>query len=87
MKQRRVKILDQNGNQVEGTAVEVDESIERFSKVSLCDGTVLRIKPVATEAVRLSGQWDQDGHPIYVVRTANIVSVVESPDELKQKVN
>ena len=82
MAERRKTVTDQHGNPVEGTVVEVAESTERFSEISLTDGTVLRIKTVVTEAVRLDGKWDQDGHPMYIVRSSNIVSVVDSPAEL-----
>lgn len=60
MAERRRTVTDQYGKQCEGTLVEVAESIERFSEVSLKDGTTVQIKPVVTEAVRVDNQWDQD---------------------------
>ena len=52
---------DHTGKDVEGVVVEVDVSTERFSDISLNDGTRLRIKPVVTEAIRLDDQWDTEG--------------------------
>jgi hypothetical protein len=48
------------------------------------DGTVLRVKLVATEVVRLDGQYDQEGNPIYMVNSTNVLAV-SSPEDLVRK--
>ena len=65
--------------------VEVEEATERFSEIRLKDGTLLRIKPVVTEALRLENSWDNDGNPMYIVRSANVVVVDDFDDSLKRK--
>lgn len=85
MAERRKTIPDPEGNPVEGVVVDVNESTERFSEVSLTDGTKLRIKPVVTEALRQDGKWDSEGNPKYLFRTANVVAIVDAPATLKQQ--
>ena len=86
MTERQVRVRDQEGNLVEGVVVSVVESIERFSEVRLEDGTMLKTKLSPVEAVRVNGQWDADGSPIYVLKTQNVVAVSESPSNLKRTV-
>ena len=78
-------IPDQSGNLVTGDVVEVKESRERFSDIELADGTRIRIKPTVAEAVRVDGQYDNEGNPMYVLRTSNVVFVSHIEDHLKQK--
>ena len=70
---------DPRGSPVDGTVVRVSESVERFCDVTLEDGTVLRAKLVVTEAIRLEGQWDRAGHPVYQVKSTNVIQVASSP--------
>ena len=80
-----VEITDKQGKRYSGTKVSVDESTERFSTVRLTDGTVIRIKAAVTEALRVDGEYDQNGNPVYVVNSTNIVQVDSTPDNLKRK--
>ena len=84
MKKRQVKVQNQQGNRVEGVVVSVAESTERFSEVKLEDGTILKTKLSPLEAVRVNDQWDNDGNPVYVLKSQNVVVVSESPDTLKK---
>ena len=74
------------GKDMEGTVVSVDSSTERFSEVSLEDGTILKTKLSAVEAIRIDGEWDDNGCPVYSLRSQNVVIVYEVPEELKRKV-
>ena len=69
------------GQECEPTVVPIEESIERWSKVKLEDGAELRIKPVPAEVVRLEGMYDSEGVPVYMIKSANIVTVA-TPAEL-----
>ena len=82
---RRKSVPGPAGEPVEGVAVPVVEATERFSDVSLADGTILTIKPVVVEAVRLDDEWDQEGYPKYIVKTAQVISVVSSSDKIMKK--
>ena len=84
MAERRKSVRARGGKSVEGTVVEVTQSIERFSEINLEDGSTLRMKPVVTEVIRLDGQWDKDGNPAYVVKSTNVLVVVDSPPNLKK---
>ena len=68
------------------TEVDIDESTERWSEIRLKDGTVLRAKVVVVSVARLDDQHDPDRNPVYNIKSQTIVSVVDSPDELKAKV-
>lgn len=83
---KRVKVTDAKGNLVDGTEVDVAESVERFCEVKLEDGTHLRAKLSISSAVRLDDQWDNEGNPIYLVRSQNFITVADSHDEFKRRV-
>lgn len=86
MADRKGTVRDPSGREFSGTVVGVEESNERFSDVHLKDGTRLRIKPVVTEALRIDGAWDNEGHPAYIVKSTNVVVVDESDAEYRKKV-
>ena len=77
-------ITDQLGNMVTGDLVEVEVSTERFSEITLADGTRIKIKPVVVEAIRVDGQYDNEGNPMYVLQTSNVVSVSHVDKSLKK---
>ena len=86
MAEHRRTVKDISGRSVEGIVIAVEESTERFSDVKLADGTVLKTKLIAIDAVRMVDVWDPEGNPVYSLKTSNIVAVSESPQELKRKV-
>jgi hypothetical protein len=83
MPERRVKAPLPNGQIVDASEVPVDVSTERWSEVTLEDGTVLRIKPVVVSVTRLDGHFDNDGNPWYMVKSNALVSIVEVPEALR----
>ena len=83
---RKTKVPGADGKLHPATNVDVDQSTERWSEIRLTDGTVLRAKIVVVGAARIDGQHDLDLNPVYHVKSHNIISVVEAPDELKAKV-
>ena len=44
----------------------------------------LKMKLVATEVWRVVDEWDQEGNPIYVVKSSNVLTV-NPPEELRRK--
>ena len=56
---------------------------EHWNEYLLDDGTILKLKPIATEVYRVEGKYDQDGNPMYVLRSRNVL-VVNAPDELRR---
>lgn len=83
---RKIKVPYQN-RVVEGTEVEVEESIERWSDVKLEDGVHLRLKSTVLTAVRLDGEWDQEGNPVYVLNATPVMTLAEIPEQYKRKRN
>ena len=86
MVERKGSVRDQQGKQIAGTIVDVAESNERFSHVTLEDGSILKVKVSVLEALRVDDQWDPDGNPTYIVKSHNVVAVSESPEQLRRKV-
>ena len=72
------------GQEVEGEVVEIEEIIEKPIRIVLADGTELRLKTDVVEVVRVRGKWDQEGHPVYSVKTGNLLAVLDSPKRLRR---
>ena len=81
---RRKSVVDAQGVSVEGTVVPILESIERFGQVKLEDGSVIQAKLTVVEAIRIEDQWDNEGNPAYVVKSHNVIQVIESPPHLRK---
>ena len=73
------------GQMAEGVVVEIDESSEKWSEYTLSDGTVLRGKLTLIGAVRIDGQYDPQGNPMYAMNMTPTLVVSSVPDRLKQK--
>jgi hypothetical protein len=72
------------GNQeLEGEIVPFRGDVEHWNEYLLDDGTVVRMKVVAMEMVRVDGQYDADGNPVYIINSTNVTHV-SAPDELKR---
>ena len=70
------------GNQVEGRRVAFEAVEEPWTKCKLPDGTIIRLKLVVADIVRV----DEDlpgGEPHYVVKSSNILAVDE-PDSSEE---
>jgi hypothetical protein len=78
---RRVPLPD--GSEVEAHVVGFEPTVEPWSEYVLEDGTTVRIKTVVGEFLRLEGQYDQRGDPLYVVNSTNVVHVVAA-EELRR---
>jgi hypothetical protein len=72
------------GHDIPVTDVPVVEAEERFVQYKLEDGTVLKVKNVATSILRVDNEYLPDGNPVYLVLSTPAVSVVSSPLNNKQ---
>jgi hypothetical protein len=81
VRKRRIKGPD--GSEVEATELSFQNVREYWNEYLLDDGTILKLKPIATEVFRLEEQYDPDGNPIYILRSKNIL-VVNAPDHVKR---
>lgn len=84
---RHLDLPDPSGDSLDATDVAVVESVERFSEIRLEDGTTLRTKPAIIQVFRAHDRWDRDGSPVYVVRSQNLVCVLDAPDELTKGIH
>jgi hypothetical protein len=83
--ERKTKVqVVPGGPLVEGVAVGVDESSEKWSEYRLEDGTTIRLKQVLVDVTR-TALFDPEGNPQYVVKAQPVLAIVEVPDRLKQK--
>ena len=48
------------------------------------DGSVLRLKPSVLAAIRIPGQYDPEGNPMYTLKTQVIMTIAEAREELKR---
>lgn len=83
--ERPIKIANPvDGKVVDGFEVPVVESTERWTEVKLEDGSIIRVKPSVLSAIRIPGQFDQDGNPMYMLKATNAMMVAEAKDALKK---
>ena len=85
MTEKKVTVPLPTGGFGEGFEVTVDESLDRWSEVTLEDGTKLRVKANVLSAIRLKDVWDQEGNPTYVVKSNATISLLSSPEVLRKK--
>ena len=81
----RTKVQIPTGENVSGTLVSIDESVERYSEIKLSDGSVLRVKVNVVEVIRLDDRHDDNGNPVYAIKSSNHILVSSAPSELKRE--
>jgi len=82
---KKVKVPMPDGKTSEGVEVPIEVSNERWSELTLEDGSVIRVKATVVSVIRIDGLYDQDGNPVYVVKSATTTAVAFSPEELRRK--
>ena len=68
-----------------GKEVDFDVIGEDWNTYQLKDGTVLKVKMVLAGVIRLYNKFDPLGNPIYLIKSTNVVRVMDVPGELKRK--
>lgn len=64
------------GRQVDGNPVDFSTRKEDFNEYQLHDGKIIRIKMVVTQIIRLEGETAQDGNPVYLIQSQNVVGPI-----------
>ncbi len=72
------------GGFVDAFDVPILESSERWSEFTLEDGTVFRVKLSLASALRIPGQWDEEGNPMYALKTQPSMVLVSTPERLQK---
>lgn len=82
MPKRKVKFGE---NEFMADEIEFEsQEAEKWNKYILHDGTELKLKAVVAEVLRLEGQYQPNGDPVYTVNASIIVNT-NSPEQLKRK--
>jgi hypothetical protein len=81
---RKRKVTMPDGREAEATVMPFQAGGEHWNEYMVDDGSVLRLKVVVTEVVRIDGEYDPQGNPVYMTQSANIVTV-SAPDDLMKK--
>lgn len=82
MPQKKRKMNFQ-GEEVEVVSMPFQTAGEHWNEYLLDDGSVLRVKIVVTEVMRVEDKYDGQGNPIYITNSTNIVTA-SSPDNLRK---
>jgi hypothetical protein len=82
MPENRRKVTLPQGT-FDGVDVAIDETTERWTDVTLKDGTTLRVKPSVLTVTRIDGEFDAEGNPMYAL-TATQVMTVNAPAHLRK---
>lgn len=69
------KTVVYNNKPEEGTIVPITEFIDRPTQVKLQDGTVLSMRTIVLEIVRLHQHRDEQGNPTYVVQSGSNIAI------------
>jgi hypothetical protein len=64
---------------LEATLIGFHPNVEEWSEYLLDDQTVIKLKPVVGEILKVDGQFDDEGNPVYVVKSQNFM-VVNAPE-------
>jgi len=66
------------GRDVEATPVDFLTRKEDFNEYQLItDGRAIKIKLVVTKIVKVEGELDPDGNPVYIVQSTNVVAPLD----------
>ncbi len=83
MAERRVQV-PYMGKLVDGMDVPIETSTEKWSEITLEDGTIIRIKQSVATVLRLDGEWDAEGNPVYVVKSAPAIAIVHVEEDRRK---
>ena len=78
------KIKYQNRD-IEGTEVSFNVMQQDWNEYSLNDGTIIKVQTVMTSVLRLEGEYNNLGDPIYIVHTQNIVIANNVPEHMRKQ--
>lgn len=73
------------GEEVEAVPIDINQTNEYWNQYLLDDGTVIRMKLVATKVLRVDNKYDAEGNPLYIIQSTNITSV-NALDNLKKRI-
>lgn len=72
----KITITGPDGRRHEAVRVAVREPREQWSEYILEDGSMLRMRAVLTDVVRILDMYDAQGNPVYVANSQPVVAVI-----------
>ncbi|MGI8777311.1 MAG: hypothetical protein ACR2LJ_07960 [Acidimicrobiales bacterium] len=82
--ERKRKVPGPDGQMHDATELGYRATGEYWNEYLLDDGTIVRLKPIVVQVLRIDGVYDEEGTPVYAVKANNVV-VSSAPDELMRK--
>jgi hypothetical protein len=73
------KTLNLLGKDITVIEKDIESSKESFNEYTLADGTVLKVKNVATSIAQIDGPPLPDGSPVFLIFSTPVITVVSSP--------
>lgn len=80
----KVKI-NYGGEEVTAQPIDINQSSEYWNQYLLDDGSILKMKLVATKVLRIEDRYDNEANPVYLVQSTNVLTV-NAPANLKKKI-
>jgi hypothetical protein len=77
-------IPDGDGGELEATVMPFQAAGEHWNEYLVDDGTVIKIKLVVTEVLRVDDKYDGNGDPVYLIHSQNVVNV-SAPESLRKR--
>jgi hypothetical protein len=81
--ERKLKVKYQ-GEQVDGIEMDFKTRKEEWNEYELQDGTIIKMKLVASTILKLVDKVDADGNPIYTIKSTNVVGI-SVPEHLEKE--
>jgi hypothetical protein len=78
------KVQGPDGKMHDAESVGFQTGGEYWNEYLLDDGTLIRMKPVVADFLKLDGFFDQEGNPLYVVKAQNVI-VVNAPEDKRKR--
>ena len=78
------RTIDYEGKKVAGTEVRFDTIREEWNVYELKDGSTIKAKLVVTAILRLNGEFNAEGDPMYIIKSTNLVTSVDVPEHLRK---
>jgi hypothetical protein len=80
MAQRKINL---GGKEYAAEIIEFETEREGWNSYILHDGTMLKLKAVVSDIIRVEGAYAPNGDPLYMVQSSNIVTTTV-PESLKR---
>jgi hypothetical protein len=82
MERRRKERLP-DGREIDIIEMPFQTGAEHWNEYVVNDGTVIRLKTVVTDVLKIEGQFDASGNPAYFLKSSQVVSI--SPSDRAKK--